>query len=132
MHAAIMCAAVADYTPVTPSGKKIKRSDDILVLKLKPNKDIAASLGSMKKKGQVLAGFALETDHGIVNARKKLAKKNLDFIVLNSLTDAGAGFKHDTNKITILDRSNKPQHFPLLSKKDAASGIVNKLISVLK
>lgn len=128
---AVMCAAVADFTPVSPEEKKTKRGKSNWNIELKPTKDIAAQLGEMKKNNQVLAGFALETNDEELNARAKLAKKNLDFIVLNSLNDAGAGFLGDTNKITIIDKSNNRQSFELKSKKDVATDIVEKLITLL-
>ena len=124
-NGAVMTAAVADFTPLNPLHKKIKRVKDNWNIELKPTKDIAAELGKMKTKKQVLAGFALETDNETANAQKKLKKKNLDFIVLNSLNDAGAGFGTDTNKITIIRENNKSLFFELKSKKEAAADIVN-------
>ena len=102
--AGILCAAVADFTPETVAGSKIKREGDGLTLRLKPTKDIAAALGQQKRASQLLIGFALETNEEITHAKEKLARKNFDFIVLNSLNDKGAGFRTDTNKITIIDR----------------------------
>ncbi|MEG2332955.1 MAG: phosphopantothenoylcysteine decarboxylase, partial [Bacteroides sp.] len=99
--AAILCAAVADFTPDSVADKKIKREGEELILHLKPTHDIAAALGQMKKTGQKLIGFALETNNEQEHAKGKLDRKNFDFIVLNSLNDAGAGFRHDTNKISI-------------------------------
>jgi len=130
--AAILSAAVADYTPVIPEKKKIRKSDKNLLLKLRPTTDIAATLGRMKKRSQVLAGFALETGDGITSAKEKLKRKNLDFIVLNSLSDKGAGFEHDTNLITIIDRNNNIDKFGLKSKDEAAVDILDKLISLIK
>lgn len=124
--AGILCAAVADFTPETVSGQKIKREKDDLVLRLKPTHDIAAALGKMKRPGQILAGFALETDNEEANAAGKLERKNLDMIVLNSLNDPGAGFRCDTNKITIIEREEKTA-FPLKSKAEAAKDIIDKL-----
>jgi phosphopantothenoylcysteine decarboxylase/phosphopantothenate--cysteine ligase len=130
-HAAILCAAVADYRVEHPSAEKIKRENrDGITLRLVPNKDIAASLGNMKRDGQLLIGFALETADELENARHKLEKKNLDAIVLNSLREAGAGFRVDTNKITILDRSGRVTGFPLKNKREVASYIVNKMLSL--
>ena len=106
---AIMCAAVADFTPKVKAGVKTKRGKEDWSLELEPTKDIAASLGKLKSEKQILVGFALETNNELENAQKKLEKKNLDFIVLNSLNDKGAGFGVDTNKITILERGNKTQ-----------------------
>ena len=128
---AIMTAAVADFSPEKPQQQKSKRGEDDLVIRLKPTKDIAAMLGKMKKKNQLLAGFALETNDEWKNAHKKLVKKNLDFIVLNSLNDAGAGFGGDTNKVTIIDKSNKTKVFELKTKRKVAADIVDKLISLL-
>ena len=128
---AVMCAAVADFTPVSPENKKTKRGKENWNIELKPTKDIASTLGKMKKSNQILAGFALETNDELTNARNKLNKKNLDFIVLNSLNDSGAGFRGDTNKITIIDKSNNHQSFELKSKKEVAVDIVEKLITLL-
>jgi len=110
---AIMSAAVADFSPVRTENKKVKRGKENWQIELQPTEDIAAALGKMKTKNQILVGFALETDDEIENARKKLKKKNLDFIVLNSLNEKGAGFGVDTNKITIIDRNNIQQNFEL-------------------
>jgi phosphopantothenoylcysteine decarboxylase/phosphopantothenate--cysteine ligase len=125
--AAIMTAAVADYTPVEYHRQKMKRTKDSLKIELKPTKDIAGELGKLKKKGQVLAGFALESQDELKHARQKLSKKNFDFIVLNSTHDKGAGFGVDTNKITIIDTQNKIQKFELKSKAEVAEDIVDKL-----
>lgn len=124
----IMCAAVADFTPENVSDKKVKRGEDDLVLKLKPTKDIAAELGKLKKNNQILVGFALETDNEKINAQKKLESKNLDLIVLNSLNDKGAGFKTDTNKITIFDKQGSEKIFSLKSKHEVAKDIVEYLV----
>ncbi|MCF6240282.1 MAG: bifunctional phosphopantothenoylcysteine decarboxylase/phosphopantothenate--cysteine ligase CoaBC [Bacteroidales bacterium] len=124
---AIMNAAVADYTPAQTSEKKIKRTKDDMFIELKPTKDIAAELGKIKKKNQLLIGFALETDNEEKNADKKLKKKNLDFIVLNSLQDKGAGFGYDTNKISILFQDNKMKKFELKTKLEVAKDIVNEI-----
>ncbi|MDR1715930.1 MAG: bifunctional phosphopantothenoylcysteine decarboxylase/phosphopantothenate--cysteine ligase CoaBC [Prevotella sp.] len=126
MDAAILCAAVADFRPEEQYAEKVKRSGDILNISLVPNKDIAASLGKMKKANQLLVGFALETNDEENNALKKIVKKNLDFIVLNSLNDAGAGFKYNTNKIAILNRNGERKDFGLKSKKDVASDIIDE------
>ena len=128
MDAAIMAAAVADFTPETIAPQKIKEKRG-LDLKLVPTKDIAAELGVKKRPNQILAGFALETDNEMENAMKKLTKKNFDFIVLNSLNDAGAGFGYDTNKITIIDKDRHILHFKLKSKNEAAKDIVDKLVA---
>ncbi len=131
MDAAVFCAAVADYRPETFSIEKIKRKENEMSIQLIPNKDIAAAMGSIKRKNQVIAGFALETEGELTNATNKLNKKNLDFIVLNSLQDEGAGFQTDTNKITIIDTSGKVEKFPLKSKKEVARDIVNKLTGLM-
>lgn len=129
--AAIMCAAVADYTPVEVENKKMKRAGDEVVIRLKPTKDIAAELGKQKNSNQVLVGFALETNDETFNAKRKLDKKNLDFIVLNSLQDKGAGFAHDTNKITIFDSDGSGLKYDLKSKQEVAKDIVAHLNSKL-
>lgn len=131
--AGILCAAVADYRPEAQADEKIKReSKGEMTLHLVPNKDIAASLGAIKREGQVLVGFALETNNEATNAESKLKRKNLDFIVLNSLRDAGAGFRCDTNKISIIDRQGESISYPLKSKQGVAADIVNKLATLLK
>ena len=129
---AILCAAVADYKPAVFSENKIKRKEgDAMSVELVPNPDIAAALGKMKKRAQVIAGFALETNNEEQNAQNKLKKKNLDFIVLNSMNDAGAGFKTDTNKITILFPDNSKKDFPLKSKSAVANDIADELENLL-
>jgi len=127
MDAAILCAAVADFTPAQPYDSKKKRGEEDLLVQLKPTRDIAATLGQLKKRPQVLVGFALETNTEIQNAQTKLERKNLDFIVLNSLRNPGAGFQHDTNQITILKREGGEYTFPLKSKKEVAEDILNEL-----
>ncbi len=129
--AAIMCAAVADYRPQERAEKKIKRNTDDMTLTLVPNPDIAAALGKIKRPGQLLVGFALETDNEEQNALSKMQRKNLDFIVLNSLQEPGAGFRCDTNRITILSRDGEKQSFGLKSKKEVAADIVDTLIEKL-
>lgn len=128
--AAILSAAVADYAPTHQVDKKIKKKDASLTIGLKPTTDILAALGA-NKGSKILVGFALETDNEEANAQSKLIKKNLDFIVLNSLNDAGAGFGHPTNKISILDKYNNIERFELKSKKEVAQDILTKLISML-
>jgi phosphopantothenoylcysteine decarboxylase/phosphopantothenate--cysteine ligase len=128
---AVMTAAVADFTPSNPATQKTKRKGENLIIELKPTKDIAGALGEIKRENQVLAGFALETQDEISNAQKKLEKKNLDFIVLNSLNDPGAGFGTDTNKITIIGKNNKINPFELKSKTEVAADIVEMIISIL-
>lgn len=129
-HAAILCAAVADFTPEQTSDKKIKREDDDLVLRLKPTHDIAAELGRMKQPHQRLVGFALETNDETAHAQDKLRRKNLDFIVLNSLRDAGAGFRHDTNKVTIISDTDQKE-YPLKNKAEVARDIIDELANVI-
>lgn len=127
--AVIMAAAVADYTPQAPARNKIKKESAAksLTLALKETPDILASLGQKKSKGQVLVGFALETEDELRGAKEKLKKKNLDFIVLNSLADKGAGFGTDTNVVTVIDKKGKAEKFPLMSKLDVANEILNRL-----
>ena len=126
--AGILCAAVADFRPETVADKKIKREkDEGLTLQLRATQDIAANLGSLKQKGQLLIGFALETNNEQQNAEGKLERKNFDFIVLNSLNDAGAGFRHDTNKISIIDRKGRTD-YPLKPKTEVAQDIVDRLV----
>lgn len=127
---AILCAAVADYRPSAVADKKIKRTGDGMTIELEANPDIAASLGKIKRDDQRMVGFALETNDGENNAREKLAKKNLDFIVLNSLTDKGAGFAVDTNKITIIDKEGETR-YPLKSKSEVARDIIKHLSKLL-
>ena len=127
--AGILCAAVADFTPEQVADQKIKREKDDLVLRLKPTCDIAASLGKEKRPDQLLVGFALETCDEVSHAQDKLARKNFDFIVLNSLNDKGAGFRCDTNKITIIDRTEAIS-YPLKRKQEVAEDIVDKLSSL--
>lgn len=125
---AVMAAAVADYTPAKASKDKMKSKSEKLNIELSPTKDVAAELGKIKTKNQILVGFALETSDEQKNAEDKLKKKNLDFIVLNSLNDKGAGFNYDTNKISILDNSGKIDKFKLKKKNEVASDIVNKIV----
>lgn len=132
VDAAILSAAVADFTPEEIANAKIKREKEgEMILRLKPTKDIAACLGSIKKDKQVLVGFALETNDEQYNAENKLRRKNLDFIVLNSLNDEGAGFRYDTNRISIIDHKGKID-FPLKSKREVAIDIVDRLVEILK
>ncbi len=129
-NGAIMVAAVADFAPVVVDDQKIKRTSANYLLELRPNPDIAASLGKIKRKDQVLVGFALETNDEEQNALAKLQKKNLDFIVLNSLRESGSGFQHDTNRIKILDKSGAIFNYDLKPKTEVAVDIVNKLIEI--
>ena len=128
---AILSAAVADYRPETVADKKLKREgNEPPVVRLVKNPDIAAELGKMKKSGQILVGFALETDNELANAAEKIARKNLDMIVLNSLRDAGAGFGTATNKITILKADGTEAEYGLKSKAEVASDIIDSIISL--
>ena len=129
-NGAVMCAAVADYTPVEVPDEKIKSGDGIN-LELKPTKDIAAALGEVKG-GKILIGFALETANGEENAMAKMDKKNLDMIVLNSLRDRGAGFGGDTNKVTVIFRDGAKSVYPVKSKAQVAEDIVSEMETLLK
>ncbi len=126
MTGAVMCAAVADFTPAKVSDVKIKSKN--VTLELKPTRDIAAELGKAKRPDQILVGFALETDNEQANAIAKLGRKNLDLIVLNSLRDPGAGFGCDTNRITIFSRDGSPAAYPLETKQQAAVHIVDHIL----
>jgi phosphopantothenoylcysteine decarboxylase / phosphopantothenate---cysteine ligase len=123
----ILAAAVSDFSPAETAGRKIKRGTEDWSILLKPTRDIAAALGARKKKGQFLAGFALETHEAEKNARKKLKDKNLDLIVLNSLQEEGAGFGYDTNKITLIGKDNFISTFELKSKKEVAADILQQI-----
>ncbi|GAB1309568.1 bifunctional phosphopantothenoylcysteine decarboxylase/phosphopantothenate--cysteine ligase CoaBC [Urechidicola sp. KH5] len=123
----IFSAAVADYKPINIATQKIKKSDATMDISLEKTQDILASAGTIKK-DQFLVGFALETNDELTNAKSKLKRKNLDMIVLNSLNDKGAGFKNDTNKITIIDKSEKISEFSLKSKAEVASDILNEIL----
>ena len=131
-NGAVMCAAVADFTPVQVSDSKIKREKDDLVIQLTPTSDIAADLGQLKTDIQFLVGFALETGDELLNAYEKLKRKNLDLIVLNSLNDRGAGFGVDTNKITLIGKNNNPAFFELKPKAEVAADIVEAIISEME
>jgi phosphopantothenoylcysteine decarboxylase / phosphopantothenate---cysteine ligase len=124
----VLSAAVADYKPSQKADQKIKKKDETLTLELVKTKDIAAELGKLKTNGQFIVGFALETENEQAHAEKKLTSKNFDLIVLNSLNDKGAGFGHDTNKITIIDSNKKSKEFNLKSKKEVARDIVTTII----
>lgn len=121
----IASAAVADYRPKHVAEQKMKKKDSSLQIELEPTTDILADLGSKKQPNQLLIGFALETENELENAKGKLTRKNLDFIVLNSLNNQGAGFKHDTNQITIIDKNTKTTYFELKSKEEVAHDILN-------
>lgn len=128
--AAILCAAVADFRPEHAAAEKIKRGNDDLVIRLAPTHDIARELGKIKKANQRLIGFALETDNELANAESKLERKNLDFIVLNSLRNKGTCFQSDENQISILSKQQK-KDYPKKSKKEVAEDIVNELTAIL-
>lgn len=128
---AILCAAVADFTPVSPADKKMKRGKDNLIIELKPSVDIAAEIGRVKKHEQFVVGFALETNDEETNAISKMERKNFDFIVLNSLRDPNSGFGFDTNKVTILHRSGLKKQFELKSKLDVADDIVKEINTLI-
>jgi phosphopantothenoylcysteine decarboxylase/phosphopantothenate--cysteine ligase len=130
MDIAVLAAAVADYKPVEIANQKIKKADTTLTLQLEKTKDILASLGVIKKK-QLLVGFALETENELENAKAKLKKKNLNLIVLNSLQDKGAGFKTDTNKVTIIDNKDTVTEYKLKSKAEVAKDLLNEIIKQL-
>ena len=130
MDAAILCAAVADFRPETTADQKIKREKDDLVLRLQPTHDIAQQLGKLKTDNQVLIGFALETNDEEVNAKKKLAKKNLDFIVLNSTRNKGTTFRSDDNQISIIS-ANGQKDFPKKPKTEVARDIVDELAALI-
>jgi phosphopantothenoylcysteine decarboxylase/phosphopantothenate--cysteine ligase len=125
---AVLAAAVADYKPSVVAEQKIKKKDASLSIDLVKTHDIAASLGEIKKAGQFIVGFALETEHEHTNAVKKLESKNFDLIVLNSLNDNGAGFGYDTNKITLIDKNQTVKSFELKTKKEVARDIVHAII----
>lgn len=127
----VSCAAVADFTPSHRADAKIKREGGQLVLELQPTPDIAAALGKQKKPGQLLVGFALETNDEEGNAVQKLHKKNLDLIVLNSLKDAGACFGYDTNKVTMIDRNEERYRYELKTKRAVAEDIVNRVVKMV-
>ena len=127
---AVMCAAVADYTPEQVSATKLRKGDGELVIRLRRTHDIAAERGA-RKEGRLLVGFALETDDEEAHAEQKLARKHFDFIVLNSLRDAGAGFRGDTNKVTFIDRTGR-EPLPLLTKREVAGRIVDRIEKLLK
>lgn len=127
MDIGIYAAAVSDYTPKQVSESKIKKQENELVLELVKTKDILKEMGRRKKASQILVGFALETDNEEANAQEKVTKKNLDFVVLNSLNDQGAGFATDTNKITIIDKYNIITKFELKEKRKVAEDIVDYL-----
>jgi len=131
MDIAVFNAAVSDYTPVETSPKKVKRGDGVWAIRLEPTTDIAAEMGKRKSEGQILVGFALETDKEEENAFSKLKKKNLDLVVLNSMQDEGAGFGTDTNRVSMIDRSGRVEKFDLKSKDQVANDLVNRVIKMI-
>jgi phosphopantothenoylcysteine decarboxylase / phosphopantothenate---cysteine ligase len=128
----ILAAAVADYTPMYVADKKIKKKESTFNIELSKTIDIAATLGKQKREGQIIVGFALETDNELENAKSKLERKNFDMIVLNSLQDSGAGFRYDTNKIKVINRNGEIFDFPLKSKDEVALDILNLVVDKLK
>ena len=132
MDIIVMAAAVADYRPESLSGDKIKKQNNSISISLSATEDILAELGRKKKKGQLLVGFALETSNELEHAKEKVKKKNLDFIVLNSLNDKGAGFNHDTNKVSIIDHQLQVKEFPLKPKSGVARDIVQVIVEHFK
>ncbi len=128
---AILCAAVADFTPVEKFDSKLKRKGDNLIINLKPTEDIAAAVGKIKRNDQFLVGFALENENEFENARNKMERKNFDFIVLNSLQDHGSGFGFDTNKVSIIHRSGLQKDYELKSKLDVATDIVKEINTLI-
>lgn len=131
LDVAVMAAAVADFTPAETFTDKVKKKDGVFTINLNKTKDILKSLGETKKKGQVLVGFAMETQNELENAKAKVVSKNADFIVLNSLREKGAGFKSDTNKVTFVFPDNKIEEFELKSKYDVAQDIINSVKNLL-
>jgi phosphopantothenoylcysteine decarboxylase/phosphopantothenate--cysteine ligase len=128
---AVLAAAVADYKPAVRAAQKIKKSGESMTIEMTKTPDIAAALGKLKHNGQIIVGFALETENEESNALKKLESKNFDLIVLNSLNDKGAGFGHDTNKITIINRKQEATTFEMKDKKAVAGDIVSAILQNL-
>lgn len=128
---AILSAAVADYRPSTVAAQKIKKKDAALTISLEPTPDILAMLGKEKHGGQILVGFALETENALANAQEKMQRKNCDLMVMNSLADVGAGFGHDTNRVTIIDRQGNVTNFGLRSKAEVAIDILTHISQLL-
>ena len=127
-HVVIFAAAVADYTPRVVATQKIKKKEASFSVEFTKTIDIAATLGATKKAGQLLVGFALETDNELVNAKDKLLRKHFDLIVLNSMQDKGAGFAHDTNKITVIDSAGNTKTFALKTKAEVAKDILELVV----
>ncbi len=132
MDVAVFNAAVSDYTPASVSGKKVKRGTGEWTIQLKPTRDIAAEMGRRKSEGQVLVGFALETDNGEEHARLKLEKKNLDLVVLNSMRDSGAGFGTETNRVSMIDRLGNIEKYELKPKTQVAVDLVQRVLKILE
>ena len=128
----VLCAAVAVFTPAAPSGSKIKKNGESMMLELVPTRDIAAAIGERRRPGEVVVGFALETDNAHDNAQDKLRRKNMDMIVLNSMRDPGAGFGVDTNRVTLFFRDGGSEELPLESKTAVASDIVDRIEKLLE
>ncbi len=126
----IMAAAVADYTPLDPAPSKLKKQDDELTIRLRRTPDILAELGAHKRPEQMLVGFAMETDDGLANARRKLEAKNLDWIVLNNVNEEGAGFGPGTNRVTLIHRSGHTEDLPLMPKRDVAEALLNRILGI--
>ena len=126
----IFAAAVADYTPENVAKNKIKKSDNNISISLVKTTDILAEMGARKADHQLVVGFAVETENELINAKEKLEKKHLDMIILNSLNNKGAGFQHDTNKITIIDRQNNTIDFELKDKSEVAKDIILNIIKL--
>jgi len=124
----VLAAAVSDFKPARHYDQKMKRGRENWNIELEPTRDIAQQLGSMKTEHQFLVGFALETQDELANAKKKIRSKNLDWIVLNSLSEEGAGFQLDTNRITIIDLQDQVQEFPIKTKHEVARDIVHKIM----
>lgn len=127
----IMSAAVADFRPRYTADSKIKKKDAVLNIELEPTEDILAWMGANKRTGQALVGFALETNDAVAQAQGKLQRKNLDLVVLNTLEDAGAGFGHDTNKVTLIGKGTKPDRLPLMTKAEVARAILDRIETLL-
>lgn len=128
---AVLAAAVADFTPQSVASQKIKKTSEDLTISLTKTPDIAKNLGEVKRPGQINVGFALETQNELHNAQEKLKKKNFDLIILNSLNDSGAGFGHDTNKVTIIDKQNNVSKFELKNKKEVAKDIIDAIAKII-
>ncbi len=129
-HLVIMAAAVADYTPLDPASSKLKKQDDALTIHLRRTPDILAELGAQKRPGQMLVGFAMETDDGLANAQRKLNAKNLDWIVLNNVKEEGAGFGTGTNRVTLIGRGGHREDLPRMPKREVAEALLDRILGV--